>query len=87
MFQQEGFIGYDEELYGGTYYLTPSGIAAGKNAYNEISKTEQKKVDQVKRTFNLLPLNQLLFRVYSDYPEYTKNSLIRDEVLRNPDEQ
>ncbi len=45
---------------------------------------EQKGIlEAFKRKITEMPIKQLLYYVYTNYPDYTKKSLIKDEVLDN----
>ena len=45
---------------------------------------EQKGIlEAFKRKITEMPIKQLLYYVYTNYPDYTEKSLIKDEVLDN----
>lgn len=79
--QDEGFVSHDPESYGGTYQLTPDGCDLGQELWRDLTDEQQDALLDVKDRFNRMPLTKLLGFVYRSYPEYTTESLIRDEVL------
>lgn len=48
-----------------------------------ISSEQMDILKQFKRKITEIPIKQLLYYVYTKYPKYTENSLIKDEVLHN----
>lgn len=58
--------------------------AEATSVWTPLSATQRRDLYQTKARFRDTPYRELLARVYKDYPEYTTNSLIRDEVL-SPD--
>jgi hypothetical protein len=57
----------------------------GKKYYNaliaELPAGTERRIRSFKDRFALLPLRQLVRFVYMEYPAFTENSLIRDEIL------
>ena len=58
----------------------------GRKYYNalidELPPLTEQLLEEFKTKFGALPLRQLIRYVYKKYPDFTKNSLIRDEILR-----
>lgn len=48
-----------------------------------ISLEQMDILKQFKRKITEMPIKQLLYYVYTKYPQYTENSLIKDKVLQN----
>jgi hypothetical protein len=55
--------------------------AEAKQVWNALPEEQRRDFYQVKSRLRDMSYRALLARVYRDYPEYTTNSLIRDEVL------
>lgn len=47
----------------------------------ELPPLTEKLLEKFKSRFSALPLRQLIRYVYKKYPDFTKNSLIKDEIL------
>lgn len=64
------------------YHLTDKGRAVLSNLVtgHTISPTLFDEIQKLKRIYGPLPLDQLIKRVYSQYPSYTGKSLIKDQV-------
>lgn len=66
------------------YSITEDGILTvheeifGKQRINQI---EMEILDEFKKEYNSMNLNDLIRLVYSNYPNYTHNSKIKDKVL------
>ncbi len=43
----------------------------------------QKKIERIKNQYAGLTLQNLIFHVYSQYPDYTKRSVIRDKIMQS----
>jgi len=61
--------------------LARKGYPKAKETWNGLTQVAQKSFFQVKSQYRDLSYKALLVYVYRTYPEYTINSLIRDEVL------
>lgn len=59
------------------YSLQPSGVSflEDRMSDDDFQKILQ-KAEQIKKEFNNMALSQLLEIVYSEYPEYTENSVL-----------
>jgi len=55
--------------------------SVAKTVWSSLSEIQRRDFYQTKSRLRDIPYRTLLARVYKDYPEYTTNSLIRDEVL------
>jgi len=69
----------NQSAYGTKYLLTPEGIKKAQELFIGDVKI---KIENVKRNYNEMPLNQLLVYVYSAFPKYTTKSVIKEQ-LRN----
>ncbi len=47
----------------------------------EINEEQRYILEAFKNKITTMPINQLLYYVYTKYPDYTENSIIKDEVL------
>ena len=63
------------------FRLTPKGRAFAEKLYNLLNTNQKKLLEDLKSYANSSQLRALLFYVYSNYPEYTDKSIIKDEVL------
>ena len=55
--------------------------AEAEAVWSRLSPKLQQDLIKIKSRFNATPYKMLLYRVYKSYPEFTTNSLIRDEIL------
>jgi uncharacterized protein len=62
------------------YSLTRQGLKAGEALWKSLTPDQQAEVQRVKRTFNGIPLLDLLRYVYRKYPKFAKKSLLH--ILR-----
>ena len=63
------------------FALTDRGRKYYKALIAELPPLTEKLLEQFKTRFGALPLRQLIRYVYKKYPDFTKNSLIKDEIL------
>jgi uncharacterized protein YwgA len=61
--------------------ITEKGKLRAMKAYEEMNKDDREKLDDIVKRWGHEPLSSLLVYTYLTYPETTKNSLIKDEVL------
>ena len=74
---QDGFIKQHSHPYGTLYQLTPLGI---KKAQEQLNDDLKYKIENIKRNYNDVPLNELLVYVYSAFPKYTTKSVIKEKL-------
>lgn len=72
-----GFDPYEEE----TFVLTETGVNFTKQIYDSLSSSQRKLLTQFKSRLSVAPLRAILRYVYKSYPEETKFSTIKEEVL------
>jgi len=67
------------------YELTPKGIAIGKILFESLSDIQKKEILRIKSEFNSnsMSINKLLSYVYRGYPDFTKKSVIRNQILHS----
>lgn len=60
------------------YELTPAGTAFIEDELADDAKFQQilRKAEEIKEEYNNLSLNEVIDRVYSEYPEYAENSVL-----------
>lgn len=63
------------------FELTERGCRYYKALLNELPPSAEKTLGEFKARFAALPLRQLIRYVYKKYPDFTHNSLIKDEIL------
>jgi uncharacterized protein YwgA len=65
------------------FVITPTGHDAVQRLLQEarISPVLLDEIRKIKVTFGRMNLDQLIRRVYADYPQYTEKSQIRDRYL------
>ena len=63
------------------FTLTDRGRKYYQALIAELPPLTEKLLEQFKTRFGALPLRQLIRYVYKKYPDFTKNSLIKDEIL------
>jgi hypothetical protein len=63
------------------FELTDLGKRYYASLLSDLPGTAEQQVGELKTRFGSTPLRQLVRYVYERYPEYTENSLIRDDVL------
>lgn len=69
-------------MYEMKYELTEAGINyVQERIWNDYSINQQSVITRLKTQINSMPLDTLLKYVYTKYPEYAKESLIRDRYL------
>ena len=73
----EPFDPYEEE----TFRLTDTGTAFTKQIYDSLSQSQQQLLRQFKSRLSAAPLRAVLRYVYKTYPEYSSNSIIKEEVF------
>lgn len=66
--------------------LTPTGGRLAKQVWNGLPKQGRADFFKVKARVAPMSYRQFLLYVYRTYPEYTENSLIRDELLSDSQE-
>lgn len=64
--------------------LSPVGGREAIRLWNSLSKETRNDLYRIKSQTAPKGLNELLVYVYRTYPEFTTNSLIRDELLSEP---
>ena len=64
------------------FALTARGRKYYEALIDELPPSTEKLLEEFKNRFCALPLRQLIRYVYKKYPDFTKNSLIKDEILR-----
>lgn len=65
------------------YSLTPIGEDIAKAATKDISSTDWKRIDQIKKKFNRMPFDDLLKAVYRAAPQsMLTKSIVRDRYLK-----
>jgi uncharacterized protein YwgA len=62
------------------YSLTDEGVRVGEALFNSLSDSEKKELTSIKERFNGVPLKKLLQYVYHRHPNFTTESVIRDQV-------
>jgi hypothetical protein len=63
------------------YSLTERGLQVGNQVFNLMNPKERQAIENIKRRFNQVPLNELLKYVYDRFRGMTIKSKILDEVL------
>ena len=63
------------------FKLTERGCRYYMALLNELPPSAEKILGEFKARFAALPLRQLIRYVYKKYPDFTHNSLIKDEIL------
>lgn len=63
------------------YELTPKGIAIGKVLFESLPDDKKNEIIGMKSEYNSMPIKRLLTYVYRNYPEVTKKSVIKDQIL------
>lgn len=63
------------------YSLTEDGKKAGKKIFEQLQITEKQSLLRIKKSFNLVPLIDLIRYIYTKYPETAAKSKIRDKIL------
>lgn len=63
------------------FYLTEKGCRFASKLYNQLSSSQKHILRDFKARTSTVPLRALLKYVYSQYPEATAKSKIRDDVL------
>lgn len=61
--------------------LSPTGLGAARQVWETLSPEVKARIFQLKHSFNAKPIMELLYYVYSRYPDFTTESEIRSEVL------
>lgn len=74
---KEGMIQEHPHPYGTQYSLTSKGCEEAKKFTDDKIKS---KIENIKKNYNDVPLNELLVYVYSSFPKYTIKSLIRNTL-------
>ena len=64
------------------FTLTARGRKYYEALIDELPPSTEKLLEEFKTRFGALPLRQLIRYVYKKYPDFTKNSLIKDDILR-----
>jgi hypothetical protein len=63
------------------FSLTKDGERAGKTFFERLSEEEKKKIEEIKKRWNHVPLKELLNYVYFNYIKYTDRSKIRGRIF------
>ena len=63
------------------YELTPKGISIGKVFFESLPNDKKNEIIGMKREYNSMSIKRLLTYVYRKYPEVTKKSVIKDQIL------
>ena len=58
------------------FSLTESGLAAGRDLFEGLSKEDQQRLQEVKRKYNGMPFWDLLRYVYKKYPAFAAKSIL-----------
>lgn len=58
------------------YLLTPTGMEAAKEIYDQLDEDRRKRLCVIKRRFNSMPFFDLLRYVYRKYPAFAKKSVL-----------
>ncbi len=81
---------YEGQLYPNkvqkNYELTDSGKKFTEELFKKVEQTRPEVINDLKKIiskYGKLSLKSLLTRVYTDYPEYTVKSKIKDQILGN----
>lgn len=61
--------------------ILEEGKIKGKIVYESMTDKERESLDDIVKRWGIEPLSSLLVYTYLTYPESTKNSIIKDEVL------
>lgn len=61
--------------------ISEMGKKIGEKVYESMEKEKRESLDDIVKRWGHEPLSSLLVYTYLTYPETTKNSLIKDEVL------
>jgi len=73
----KGLVQTQPHPFGTQYSLTPEGLKKAQEFMTDEIKT---KIENIKRNYNEMPLNEFLIYVYSAFPRYTEKSVIKDEL-------
>lgn len=65
------------------YSLTQEGETVASALFNTLSKEEQNELVAMKTKFNSISLRKLLQYVYRKYPEFTTESVIREDIFQS----
>lgn len=60
----------------GTYSLTEKGVEEAKKLFSDIDENKKKKIEEIKKELNNLSFIELLKKIYTQYPDYAKNSMV-----------
>ncbi|OIB58044.1 type II toxin-antitoxin system antitoxin SocA domain-containing protein [Natrialba sp. SSL1] len=72
----------DQSQYSGKQFvMTEKGHKITKKLEEAMDDSVESEIDEIIEEYSNLELDELLEYVYNQYPEYTKNSKIKDEVL------
>jgi len=63
------------------FSLTKDGETFGKTFFERLSKEEKKKIEEIKKRWNHVALNELLNYVYFNYVKYIDRSKIREGII------
>lgn len=79
-------IEYENEYLVGDYIdqeivLTEKGANYAEDLYLQLSKSQHHILKMFKKKFNSAPLRSIIMYVYNKYPDYAKNSQIRNNIL------
>ena len=66
------------------FQLSPEGLLHAEEMINDIPLQKLSEIEDMIHVHGYKELESLLQFVYSDYPEYTENSVIKDRVLSCP---
>ena len=64
------------------YYLTPKGIKLAEEAKRRVEIEKRKQIEKIADEVSQLGFYELLRRVYSESPDFAKNSLLKGVIQR-----
>ena len=62
------------------YTLNPDGIKVAQKIFSSLEKKDSEVLNAIKSKFNKLSLNELIRYVYHHFPNFTKKSIIKDQI-------
>ncbi len=64
------------------YYLTPKGLRLAEKARKRVEPEKRKQIEQIVEEISQIGFYELLRRVYSESPDFARNSLLREVIQR-----
>ncbi|RDZ42955.1 DUF4065 domain-containing protein [Haloferax sp. Atlit-19N] len=71
----------ESDLANQRFVITDKGHKIAKELVNILDQSHQQEIQNIVNKYNSLSLNELLEYVYTEYPKYTVNSEIKDEII------